>query len=81
MKYELSEIKVRYWGIFMKQLIKIKEKEMMIKEKLVVLKELEECKVVFFIIKYILIKNEFSKVFFIGQVLLFLFYLKLINGE
>lgn len=80
MKYELSEIKVRYWGIFMKQLIKIKEKEMMIKEKIVVLKELEECKVVF-IIKYILIKNEFSKVFFIGQVLLFLFYLKLINGE
>lgn len=39
---------------------------MMIKEKIVVLKELEECKVVFFIIKYILIKNEFSKVFFIG---------------
>lgn len=81
MKYELSEIKVRYCGIFMKQLIKIKEKEMMIKEKIVVLKEVEECKVVFFIIKYILIKNEFSKVFFIGQVLLFLFYLKLINGE
>lgn len=81
MKYELSEIKVRHRGILMKQLIKIKEKEMTIKEKIAALKEVEECKVVSLIIKYTPTKNEFSKVPSIGQVSLPLFHPKPINGE
>lgn len=81
MKNEIIEIEEKYCDILEKYLNEIKQIEFLIVGNLFFLKEFEEFNDVFVIVEYRFRIKEFRKFFVKVYVILFLFFLKYINGE
>lgn len=80
MKYELNDIKVNYQDILNKYLKEIKEIELLIKENLGILEDIQwEFNIVFKVMVYKFRNKDFCKFFLKVYVVLFLFCLNLMG--